>query len=91
MLEMILDNRFGSWLDNLCMDVTSGRWAKKEKKNQLNPQAAPLGLLTGQHFARPNPAHLQKKILDSFLSKLKRMEAMTGLFLTETDDIIITD
>jgi hypothetical protein len=69
-IEFLLNNRFGDWLDNYFMRVTSKRWKKKEEKEKLNMKGSRMGLRTGKHFSKPNPAFLQKKILSGYVAKL---------------------
>jgi hypothetical protein len=54
----------GNRLDDLPDAHYCEKVAEKEKKHKLNSKGNPLGLIAGKHFARPNPEHFQKKILE---------------------------
>lgn len=73
--EALFNNRFGNWLDDYWMNLTSNRWAQKEKKHRLNIKGDPMGLKTGKHFARPNPDYFQKKILSLYHKTLEELES----------------
>lgn len=73
--EVLFNNRFGNWLDDYWMNLTTNRWVQKEKKHRLNIKGDPMGLKTGKHFARPNPDYFQKKILTSYHKTLEELEA----------------
>ncbi len=68
-VEKLFNNRFGVWLDEYLMRVTKKRWVQKETNHQVNMKGEPVGLKIGKHVARPNPEHLQKKILDMLAEK----------------------
>ena len=35
-----------------------------------------MGLVTGKHFAKPNPQYFQRRILDEYQQKLQKLWAM---------------
>jgi hypothetical protein len=78
--ESLLDNRFGDWLDNYLARLTSGRWLKKERDGRRNSKGNHMGLRSGKHFARPNPAFLQQRILLLYESKLKELDVVAEKF-----------
>jgi hypothetical protein len=69
-LEYLLDNRFGDWLDNFLMKLTSKRWRKKELAGKVNVKGLRMGLKTGKHFAKPNPFFFQHKIVSRYIHNL---------------------
>lgn len=73
-LEKLFNNRFGNWIDDSLMRITERRWADKERKHKLNSKGNPLGLIAGKHFARPNPEHFQKKIMDCLSERFDKIE-----------------
>ncbi len=79
LLEKMFSNRAGKWLNHYLMRVTRKRWEKKERDHRLNSKGDPFGLAVGVHFARPNPAHLQKKLLDMYAERLNAMEKKWGM------------
>lgn len=68
--EWIFNNRFGDWLDNYLMKLTSKRWKKKEDSNKKNMKGGRMGLRTGRHFSKPNPNYFQKRLLETYRQKL---------------------
>lgn len=74
-IEYLLQNKLGDWLDNRFMKITTVRWERKEYRHQKNMKGDPVGLRISKHCARPNPEHLQKKLLGILSDKLKKMEA----------------
>ena len=72
--ETVFNNSFGEWLDNYLMKVTTRRWVEKEVSGKLNIKGGRMGLRTGKHFSKPNPAFFQQKILMLYESKLKEID-----------------
>lgn len=73
-MEWIMDNRLGGWLDDYFMRVTTRRWKKKEDEKRVSISGARMGLHTDKHFSKPNPAFLQRDILTSYNNRLSRLE-----------------
>ncbi len=71
LMESLLSNNAGNFLDNYWMKLTSKRWLKKERRHRINSKGEPMGLKTSKHFARPAPELFQKKILDQYAQKIK--------------------
>ncbi|OQP63033.1 hypothetical protein [Niastella populi] len=68
--EWLLNNRLGNALDELLMRITARRWKKKEQLCRTNDHGVRMGLCTGKHFAKPNPAFFQRSVLGSLEKKL---------------------
>jgi len=83
--EKLLNNAAGRMLDDYLMRITARRWQKKEEHHKLNMKGEPIGLRIGKHVARPNPEHLQKKLLNLFASRLRGIEMKYGIVI-ESDD-----
>ncbi len=75
MLERVFQNRLGNWLDDQFMKITAIRWKRKEYRHQKNMKGDPVGLRISKHCARPNPEHLQRKLLGILSAKFQKMEA----------------
>ena len=71
MVEWLLDNKAGNSLDNWLMRVTTRRWLTKEQLQKTNSHGIRMGLHTGKHFSKPNPAFFQRKVLDALNKKLQ--------------------
>ena len=73
-LKMMFEGLFsfspGNVLDNMLMKITTNRWLKKTLLNQLNSHGNVLSLLTGKHFAKPNPKNFQWKLLSTYEHKV---------------------
>jgi hypothetical protein len=69
LFEWLFNHRIGDWLDDLLRDLTTRRWQKKEARGIRNAKGFTMSLKTGKHYSRPNPAMLQKKILDLYSAK----------------------
>lgn len=82
LVEKFLQNQLGNWLDNRFMAITAKRWKRKEYRHQKNMKGDPVGLRIGKHCARPNPEHLQKKLLGMLSEKMQKMES-DHFFLSE--------
>ena len=78
-VEKLFNNRFGIWLDGYLMKVTQTRWMKKETNHEQNMKGEPIGLKISKHYARPNPEHLQKKIMRMLMEKNKKIETELGI------------
>jgi len=70
LLEFLLDNRVGDWLDNYFMKLTTRRWKKKELYQKRSYKGTRMGLSTGKHFSKPNPVFFQEKILQMYTDRL---------------------
>lgn len=72
-MEWLLDNALGNAIDNILMRITARRWKKKEQLHKTNDHGVRMGLCTGKHFSKPNPAFFQKKVLGLFEKKMEEM------------------
>lgn len=72
-LEAILSGKAGNAIDNWLLNLTQKRWAKKEV--QLNTKGVCMGMLAGKHFAKPDPANFQHKILSRYREKTENLSA----------------
>ncbi len=74
-MESLFNNRFGDWLDNYLMKVTTYRWNRKEEQQKRSVKGTRMSLHTGKHFSKPNPVYFQKEILVLYNDKLSNMAA----------------
>lgn len=72
-LETCLSHPLIDRLDDYCLRVTSRRWKKKEEGKKVNMKGLPMALQTGKHYAKPNPAFLQRNIMRRFSEKLREL------------------
>ena len=69
--ESILNNKFGDWLDNYFLKITTRRWKKKEDEQRLNAKGERMGLKTAKHYSKPNPIFFHDKFLSKYEKKLE--------------------
>ncbi|HTS45373.1 MAG TPA: nucleotidyltransferase domain-containing protein [Puia sp.] len=70
LIERIFNSNAGNKLDNYLMKLTTRRWNLKEEKQKLTINGTRMGLRTGKHYCKPNPAFFQEKILTLYYSRL---------------------
>jgi predicted nucleotidyltransferase len=70
LVEVLFNNRFGSWLDNTLMDITAGRWNKKTEQKKLNMRGTVMSMAASKHFAKPSPENFQHKLIERYRLKV---------------------
>ncbi len=70
LLEWMLNNRLGTWLDGCLQRITSRRWQRKSKKRQARNGVL---LVTGKHYCYSNAGSLREKILHRYAEKLTEL------------------
>jgi hypothetical protein len=70
LFELLHNNPIGNALDNLLMKITANRWSKKTLNKKLNSHGLVLGMVTGKHFAKPDPKNFQSKLLARYENRL---------------------
>jgi predicted nucleotidyltransferase len=71
--EMALNNNVGDAIDNLLMKITASRWLKKTQLKKRNIKGLILGMAAGKHFAKPDPANFQNKLINSYEHKVAQL------------------
>jgi hypothetical protein len=69
-IEIIFSNPFGHLLDYLLMRLTVHRWKQKTKNKKLNSRGIVMGMDAGRHYAKPDPEHFQKKLIQVYEKKI---------------------
>ena len=69
--ESILNNKFGDWLDDYFLKITTRRWKKKEDEQRLNAKGERMGLKTAKHYSKPNPIFFHDKFLGKYEKSLE--------------------
>jgi predicted nucleotidyltransferase len=69
-VEYFMNNTLGNMIDNWLMKITSSRWQKKTVEKKVNDHGNILALLTGKHFAKPDPKNFQVPLLTSYQNKV---------------------
>ncbi|MBL7738086.1 MAG: hypothetical protein JNK14_02620 [Chitinophagaceae bacterium] len=69
-MEWLLNNPAGNWLDDQLMKISTRRWQKKKQKGKRNEQGKQMDLVTDKHFARSNPGMFREKLLAVYQEKL---------------------
>jgi predicted nucleotidyltransferase len=70
LVETLLNNRAGEWLDNILMKFTAGRWNKKTQMKKLNMRGTVMGMAASKHCAKPDPVNFQTKLITRYQHKL---------------------
>lgn len=70
LIEFLLDNELGSFLDDLFMKITARRWKQKTELKKLNDHGVLLAMATDKHFAKPDPRNFQSKLISRFEEKV---------------------
>jgi predicted nucleotidyltransferase len=70
LVETLLNNRAGEWLDNMLMKFTAGRWNKKTQMKKLNMRGTVMGMAASKHCAKPDPVNFQTKLITRYQHKL---------------------
>ena len=73
LVEWMLNNRMGNYIDNYLLRITSKRWEKKTHRKLINKNGLPFGMKTSKHFAKHDPNIFQTKILSLHESKLSAL------------------
>jgi hypothetical protein len=60
----------GILLDKGLMKITCSRWQKKSRNRKLNRRGIVMGMDAGKHYAKPDPEHFQKKIMEVYEKNL---------------------
>lgn len=69
-VEKMLHNRLGDYLDNFMMNWTARSWNSKTLSNKKNSKGMLLSMHIGKHFSKPNPDMFQKKLLQRYENSL---------------------
>jgi predicted nucleotidyltransferase len=70
LVESLLNNCVGEWLDNILMKFTAGRWNKKTQMKKLNMRGTVMGMAASKHCAKPDPVNFQAKLISRYQHKL---------------------
>lgn len=73
LIEWLLNNRMGNWLDSYLLKLTTRRWKKKEEHGELNYEGKEMALVTGKHFAWSNPDSFQERIISLYNKKIAEL------------------
>jgi predicted nucleotidyltransferase len=70
MVEGLLNNALGNWLEGVLMKITAGRWNKKTLEKRLNLRGTVMSMAASEHFAKPDPRSFQLKLMERYERKL---------------------
>lgn len=73
-VEALLNNKSGDWLDNYFMNLTTSRWKKKEDEQRLNRKGERMGLETGKHFSKPRIIFFHDWFMNKYKSKMEEIK-----------------
>lgn len=69
-IEFLLSNSFGNFLDRMLMKITAWRWKQKTRNRKLNMRGIVMSLDADRHFAKPNPENFQNKFIEAYEKKV---------------------
>jgi hypothetical protein len=72
-VEAMMNNRLGNVMDNLLCKVTASRWLKKTQQKKLNTRGIIMGMSANKHFAKPDPANFQQKLIQRYYKRVKEL------------------
>lgn len=70
LIELLLNNRLGSFLDKWLMKITASRWLKKSQQKKRNNRGIIMGMDANAHYAKPDPTNFQNKLIDRYQNKV---------------------
>ncbi|WP_295718634.1 hypothetical protein [Mucilaginibacter sp.] len=73
LFEVLLNNKVGDSLDDKLMKITADRWNLKTQQKRVNNHGTVLAMVTGKHFAKPDPANFQFKLISRFEAKVAQL------------------
>jgi hypothetical protein len=73
LIESLLNNGIGNWLDDTLMKITAGRWHKKTMMKKLNMRGAVMGMAASKHCAKPDPVNFQAQLISRYQYKLNSL------------------
>jgi predicted nucleotidyltransferase len=71
--EAAFNNLAGDIADKLLMKITTKRWGSKTKKEKLNNRGIVMSMQACRHFAKPDPAFYQDKLMQLFAYSQKEI------------------
>lgn len=77
--EIFLNNKMGDWLDDYLLKLTTRRWKKKEAEGRLNTKGERMGLKTGKHCSKNNPAHFHDWFMEKYERRISEVKTQWGL------------
>lgn len=72
-IEKMLNNRFGNWLDDHLMKITAARWQKKTAENKKNSRGVTMSMIAKKHLAKPDPVFFQSNLLKRYSEKISKV------------------
>ncbi|WP_448701623.1 nucleotidyltransferase domain-containing protein [Mucilaginibacter sp. AW1-3] len=73
LVEALLNNQVGTFLDKQLMHVTANRWLKKSQQKRLNTHGIVMGMDASEHCAKPDPTNFQNKLIDRYQNKVGQL------------------
>ena len=73
LIELLFNNKAGDAIDNMMMNITTKRWLKKTYQKKVNHHGAIMGIVTGKHYAKPDPLNFQSKLLARYENKVSQL------------------
>ncbi|WP_259068663.1 nucleotidyltransferase domain-containing protein [Mucilaginibacter sp. X4EP1] len=72
-LENLLNLMPVNYMDNFLENITASRWRKKTTLKKMNSHGIVMAILTGKHFAKPDPKNFQGMLLTKYNNKVAQL------------------
>jgi hypothetical protein len=73
LLEAMLRNRFGNWLEQRLMRATNRRWQQKMLRNTVNEKGVRISMKSGVHYAKPDPENFQQRVIGLYEERVREL------------------
>ncbi len=78
-VESLLNNGAGNWLENVLMKITAKRWNKKTLLRKLNLRGTVMSMSASAHVAKPDPGAFQVKLIERYQRKVLSLLEQSAL------------
>jgi hypothetical protein len=78
LVEALLNNKLGDWLERRLRMATGNRWQKKMQRNAVNEKGIKISMQPGIHYAKPNPANFQQKVIDMYEQRISSLPGLAA-------------
>ena len=69
LIEKILNNPAGEFLDNCLMKLTGRRWRNKTNKRKMNNNGVIMSMIAEKHISKPDPGFFQTEFIKNYTKK----------------------
>ncbi|MEO6490968.1 MAG: hypothetical protein ABIO04_13585 [Ferruginibacter sp.] len=70
LIEKLMNNKAGDWIDTFLMKLTAKSWSAKTRKQKINSRGIVMSMDVSKHYSKPNPQNFQQKLLKHYNAHL---------------------